>query len=305
MNYMDYQSTNKIFIVEPVAFGYNAETAQNNYFQQRDNAPESEIQSKALSEFNNFASKLREHNIDVKIFKDTLVPLTPDSIFPNNWISFHADKTIALYPMFAKNRRLERRSDIIESFKNERIIDYSVFEKNNLYLEGTGSMILDRVNKIAYAALSERTSKELLLQFCADFSYEAVCFHSFHTVANKRLPIYHTNVMMSVADTYALICLDSIDDKNERKMLTDKLNITVKEIIEITEEQILNFAGNMLQVRNAANENMLVMSQSAFDSLTPKQISKLKTYNEFIVASIPTIEKYGGGSVRCMIAEIF
>jgi len=302
---MDYQSTNKIFIVEPVAFGYNAETAKNNYFQQNDNALESEIQSKACAEFIYLAQKLRAKNIDVKIFKDTLAPNTPDSIFPNNWISFHANKTIALYPMFAKNRRLERRKDIIESFEIERIIDYSVNEKNNLYLEGTGSLILDRVNKVAYAALSERTSKEILLQFCADFSYEAVSFHSFHTVANKRLPIYHTNVMMSVADKFAIICLNSIDDENERKMITNKLIDTGKEIIEISEEQILNFAGNMIQLRNQKNEKFLVMSQNAFDSLTPKQILKLKTYNDFIVASIPTIEKYGGGSVRCMIAEIF
>lgn len=302
---MNSQSTNKIFLVEPVAFGYNAETAKNNYFQQRDNAPGSEIHSKALTEFNNFAMKLREHNIDVKIFKDTVVPLTPDSIFPNNWISFHADKTIALYPMFAKNRRLERRSDIIESFEYERIVDYSVFEKNNLYLEGTGSMILDRVNKIAYAALSERTSKELFMQFCADFSYEAIYFNSFHTVINQRLPIYHTNVMMSVADKYAIVCLECIDDEYERKMVVDKLNETKIEIIEISEKQVQSFAGNMLQLRNAENEKLLVMSQCAFDSLTPTQITKLKTYNEFIVASIPTIEKYGGGSVRCMIAEIF
>mgnify|MGYP001481583022 FL=1 len=302
---MNSQSTNKIFLVEPVAFGYNAETAKNNYFQQRDNAPGSEIHSKALTEFNNFAMKLREHNIDVKIFKDTVVPLTPDSIFPNNWISFHADKTIALYPMFAKNRRLERRTDIIESFEYERIVDYSVFEKNNLYLEGTGSMILDRVNKIAYAALSERTSKELFMQFCADYSYEAIYFNSFHTVVNQRLPIYHTNVMMSVADKYAVVCLECIDDEYERKMVVDKLNETKIEIIEISEKQVQSFAGNMLQLRNAENEKLLVMSQCAFDSLTPTQITKLKTYNEFIVASIPTIEKYGGGSVRCMIAEIF
>lgn len=302
---MNSQSTNKIFLVEPVAFGYNAETAKNNYFQQRDNAPGSEIHSKALTEFNNFAIKLIEYNIDVKIFKDTVVPLTPDSIFPNNWISFHADKTIALYPMFAKNRRLEKRSDIIESFEYERIVDYSVFEKNNLYLEGTGSMILDRVNKIAYAALSERTSKELFMQFCADFSYEAIYFNSFHTVVNQRLPIYHSNVMMSVADKYAIVCLECIDDEYERKMVVDKLNETKIEIIEISEKQVQSFAGNMLQLRNAENEKLLVMSQSAFDSLTPTQITKLKTYNEFIVASIPTIEKYGGGSVRCMIAEIF
>lgn len=302
---MNSQSTNKIFLVEPVAFGYNAETAKNNYFQQRDNAPGSEIHSKALTEFNNVAMKLREHNIDVKIFKDTVVPLTPDSIFPNNWISFHADKTIALYPMFAKNRRLERRTDIIESFEYERIVDYSVFEKNNLYLEGTGSMILDRVNKIAYAALSERTSKELFMQFCADYSYEAIYFNSFHTVVNQRLPIYHTNVMMSVADKYAVVCLECIDDEYERKMVVDKLNETKIEIIEISEKQVQSFAGNMLQLRNAENEKLLVMSQCAFDSLTPTQITKLKTYNEFIVASIPTIEKYGGGSVRCMIAEIF
>lgn len=302
---MNSQSTNKIFLVEPVAFGYNAETAKNNYFQQRDNAPGSEIHSKALTEFNNFAIKLIEYNIDVKIFKDTVVPLTPDSIFPNNWISFHADKTIALYPMFAKNRRLEKRSDIIESFEYERIVDYSVFEKNNLYLEGTGSMILDRVNKIAYAALSERTSKELFMQFCADFSYEAIYFNSFHTVVNQRLPIYHSNVMMSVADKYAIVCLECIDDEYERKMVVDKLNETKIEIIEISEKQVQSFAGNMLQLRNAENEKLLVMSQSAFDSLTPTQITKLKTYNEFIVASIPIIEKYGGGSVRCMIAEIF
>jgi hypothetical protein len=254
--------------------------------------------------------KLRTKGIIVIVVKDTAEPHTPDSIFPNNWISFHQDGRVALYPMYAENRRAERRSDILntitdKSFTILNIIDYTPFEKQNHFLEGTGSMVLDRGNKIAYAALSERTDRELFLQFCKDFDFKPVHFSANQTVNGKRLPIYHTNVMMCVADQYAVVCLDSIDNVNERQVVSDSLVKSEKEIVEISEKQMLCFAGNMLQVENKEGKCFLVMSQSAFDSLNNVQVKRLTSYNEIITVAIPTIEKYGGGSVRCMMAEVF
>jgi len=303
------QTTHTILMIEPVAFGFNQETAVNNYFQQKGDSGEEDIQKRALAEFNGMVEKLRAKGMNILVVKDTHEPHTPDSIFPNNWISFHADGRVALYPMYAKNRRAERRSDILNlvvdnGFKISDIVDYTDSEKQNLFLEGTGSMILDRVNKIAYAAISERTDKNLFLRFCKDFDYKSVYFTANQTVEQKRLPIYHTNVMMCLADRYAVICMDTIDKIEERKMMEESLMQSRKEIIVISEEQMQHFAGNMLQVEDIEGKHFLVMSQSAFNSLTEKQIQQLTVYNELIVVAIPTIEKYGGGSVRCMMAEI-
>ena len=297
-------------MIEPVAFGFNAQTAVNNYFQQKISVPEVAVQEQAHTEFNAMVEQLRTNGLEVLVVKDTIEPHTPDSIFPNNWVSFHEDGRVALYPMFAENRRNERRHAVLRIIENKKhsitgVMDYSPFELQSLFLEGTGSLILDHVNKIAYAALSERTDKSLLLQFCHDFGYNAVHFIANQTVDGNRLPIYHTNVMMCVADRYAVICLDSIDNAEERSAVVDSLGKTEKEIIAISEDQMHHFAGNMLQVENNAGKQFLVMSQTAYKSLNQEQIDRLSSYNDFIVVAIPTIERVGGGSVRCMMAEVF
>ena len=308
---MSKQATDTIMMIEPVSFGFNEQTATNNYFQKKDGSADAPaIQASALAEFNAMALKLRSKGINLIIVPDTVEPHTPDSIFPNNWISFHENGYIGIYPMCAKNRRNERRSDILhqmvkDGFRIYDIHDYSASENDNKFLEGTGSMVLDREYKIAYAALSERTDADLFSRFCTDFGYKAVSFHANQTVNGQRLPIYHTNVMMCIADRYAVICLDSIDDLNERKTVTDALASAKKEVIEISEMQMHHFAGNMLQVLNAEGKSFLVMSQSAYDSLDSDQIERLTAHDEIIHIALPTIEKYGGGSARCMMAEVF
>ena len=235
---------------------------------------------------------------------------TPDSIFPNNWISFHETGTVGLYPMFAKNRRLERREDILDKLEEEgfiikTIIDYSDAENDGIFLEGTGSLLLDRVNRKAYCALSPRADEDLFIEFCEDFEYTPVVFSSYQTVNSKREAIYHTNVMMCLAETFAVICLRSIDDKKERKNVLKHLKEDGKKVIEISEEQVDSFAGNMLQVRGKDNELFLVMSQAAHDSLTTSQIAQINNHCKIISSSLDTIEACGGGSARCMMAEVF
>jgi hypothetical protein len=307
---IEKQSANALLMIEPVAFGFNHQTAENNFFQQKNDGPSSHIQNEALKEFTQMTAVLRENDIDLMVVKDTKEPHTPDSIFPNNWISFHAGGRVALYPMFAENRRLERRSDILQLLEEKgfiirEIVDYSSYENEHRFLEGTGSMVLDRENKTAYAALSERTDKTLFLKFCEDFHFIPCCFTANQTVGNKRLPVYHTNVMMSVADRYAIVCLESVDDEAERQQIIDSLSTNRKEIIEITAEQMHRFAGNILQVENRKGEKFSVMSETAYNSLTEEQIQQITVYNSIIRIPVPTIEKQGGGSVRCMIAEIF
>ncbi|NDP19839.1 MAG: amidinotransferase [Paludibacter sp.] len=297
-------------MIEPVAFGFNEQTAVNNYFQHEQLSLGSDIQQHALNEFNNMVDVLRANGLNIIIVKDTFEPQTPDSIFPNNWISFHGEGQVVLYPMFAENRRKERRKEIFD-FLNEQncsiknIDDFTFWEDQDLFLEGTGSMVLDRVNRIAYAALSERTDKALFLQFCKVFEFKPIYFNANQTMESKRLPIYHTNVMMSLANEYAVICTDSIDDEKERNTVIDELKNCGKEIIIITEKQMHHFAGNMLQVENDKGLLFLVMSQSAYDVMSNDQLERLASYNDLIVIAIPTIEKIGGGSVRCMMAEIF
>jgi len=307
---MAKQTTHTILMIEPVAFGFNQQTAVNNYFQQRDYDTDLDIQSHALAEFNKMVAELRAKGVTTLVVKDTEQPHTPDSIFPNNWISFHEGGQAVLYPMFAKNRRNERRNDIIQRIENEGTVinnvdDFTFWEEQNLFLEGTGSMVFDRINKIAYAALSERTDKSVFLQFCKIFGFKPVYFTANQWVDGKRLPVYHTNVMMCVAAEFAVICSDCIDNDSEREKVIHALEKTGKKIISISEEQMHCFAGNMLQVENREGKLLLVMSQSAFDSLNEQQIKQLELHNELIVVPIPTIERVGGGSVRCMMAEVF
>jgi len=301
------QTTDTVLMIEPAAFGFNAETAQNNYFQI--NSENAETQTKALQEFNNFVEKLRSKGINVITVKDTLEPHTPDSIFPNNWISMHQDGTVVLYPMCAVNRRWERRNDILEilkrNFSVKEIIDFSAPENDGKFLEGTGSMIFDHDNKLAYGSVSLRLDEKLFREFCEKFGFEPVVFHSYQTANNERLPIYHTNVMMCVADQFVVICLDCIDDETERVNVVNAIVNSGKEIIEISESQMQQFAGNMLQVQNYEGKKFLVMSQSAYQSLTPEQISNIEKYSEIIYSDLETIETNGGGSARCMLAEVF
>lgn len=302
------QTTDTVLMIEPIAFGYNAETAKNNYFQVEQTG--SDIQSKALAEFNTFVGNLRGRGINVITIKDTLDPHTPDSIFPNNWVSFHKDGKVVLYPMFASNRRVERRDDIIESIKDQgfevtEIDDWSFSETQGHFLEGTGSMIFDHDQKIAYGSVSLRLDENLFREFCEKYGFTPVVFHSYQTVGTERLPIYHTNVMMCVADKFVVICLDCIDDELERGKVIETIKSSGKEIIEISEEQMQQFAGNMLQVQNKDGEKFLVMSQTAYKSLTSEQVAAIEKYCEIIYSDLNTIEVNGGGSARCMLAEVF
>jgi hypothetical protein len=298
-------------MIRPVAFRMNEQTAVNNYYQKViDGLSPETVNTKAQEEFDTFVNKLRMVGVDVTVVDDTLEPSTPDSIFPNNWISFHENGDVALYPMFAENRRLERREEILDILEDKgfvvnEIMDYSSAEEDGFFLEGTGSIVLDRENDKAYCALSPRADEELFIEFCEDFEYTPVIFEAFQTVGNERKLIYHTNVMMCVADTFAVICADCIDDKKERKMVLDSLKSDGKEIILITEDQMNNFAGNMLELQGADERRYLIMSASAHKSLTKKQIAQLEEHITILSSSLDTIEACGGGSARCMMAEIF
>ncbi len=298
-------------MIRPVAFHRNEQTAVNNYYQKElAGLSPVAINAQAQKEFDTFVAKLRKVGVNVIVVEDTLEPSTPDSIFPNNWISFHENGDVALYPMFAENRRPERREDILdiledEGFQINQIVDYTSAEEDNIFLEGTGSLLLDRENGKAYCALSPRADEEIMIEFCEDFELTPVIFEAFQTVNGERKLIYHTNVMMSLGDTFAVICADSIDDKKERKMVLDSLRGDDKEIILITEEQVNSFAGNMLEVKGKNDERFVVMSEAAYKSLTKKQIAQLEAHVEIIHSSLDTIEACGGGSARCMMAEIF
>ncbi len=306
------QTTNSILMIRPVAFRMNEQTAVNNYYQKvLDGLSPETVNAKAQQEFDAFVNKLRKVGVNVIVVEDTLEPNTPDSIFPNNWISFHENGDVVYYPMFAENRRAERRDDILdileeEGFQiNEGIMDYTTAEEDNVFLEGTGSLLLDRENSKAYCALSPRADEELMIEFCEDFEFTPVIFEAFQTINGERKLIYHTNVMMCLGDTFAVICADCIDDKKERKMVLDSLRGDDKEVILITEQQVNNFAGNMLEVKGKNDKRFLVMSESAHKSLTKKQIGQLEAHVEIIHSSLDTIEACGGGSARCMMAEVF
>ena len=298
-------------MIRPVNFRMNEQTAVNNYYQKvLDDLLPATVQAKALQEFDTFVEKLRAVGVNVIVIEDTKEPDTPDSIFPNNWISFHQDGTVALYPMFAENRRQERREDVLDileenGFVIENSVDYSSAEEEGVFLEGTGSLLLDRVNKKAYCALSPRADEDLLIEFCEDFEYTPVMFTSYQTVGEERKVIYHTNVMMCLAEDFAVVCLNSIDDKKKRKQLINELKEDGKEIIAISEAQVNNFAGNMLQVVGANDERFIVMSAAAEQSLTAVQRTIIERHCKILSSSLDTIEACGGGSARCMMAEVF
>ena len=304
------QITNTILMIRPVSFRMNEQTAVNNYFMEDIDMKNQEINQKAQEEFDAFVSVLKNKGVNVIVVQDTREPDTPDSVFPNNWISFHANGTVGVYPMFAENRRNERRDDIFEilehnGFKINDVVDYTSAEEEELFLEGTGSILIDRVNKKAYCALSERADEELFIEFCEDFDFFPVIFTANQSVDGMRLPIYHTNVMMALAETFVVICSDTIDDKKERKNVLEHLKKDGKEVIVITEQQMHQFAGNMLQVLGSDDKRYMVMSSAAYYSLTPKQIAQIENHCAILHSSLHTIETCGGGSARCMMAEVF
>ncbi|MBO9562749.1 MAG: amidinotransferase [Niastella sp.] len=296
--------TPHILMIRPVNFGFNAETAVNNAFQVA--GQDDQAQVKAQQEFDGFVSLLHNNGVDVIVVNDTPAPHTPDSIFPNNWISFHADGTVCLYPMFAENRRQERKPHVVEKVQErfivERTYDLTHYEKDHRFLEGTGSMVLDRDLKIAYACLSPRTDKIVLDEWCRALDFQPIVFDA---VDGAGRAIYHTNVVMCVGDRYIVICLDSIPDAAERELVRNTIDQSGKELIDITMEQLNRFAGNMLQVASIQGERLLVMSTQAYESLTPEQVNRLRSYNRIIHAPLYTIETNGGGSARCMMAEVF
>ena len=305
------QTTNTILMIRPINFRMNEQTAVNNYYQKViDNLLPETVNTKAQQEFDAYVEKLESIGVNVVVVNDTNEFDTPDSIFPNNWISFHENGNVGLYPMFAENRRFERREDVLiqleeQGFSINQIVDYTSAEEEHLSLEGTGSLLLDRVNRKAYCALSPRADEDLFIEFCEDFEFTPVIFNANQTVDGQRKAIYHTNVMMCLGETFAVICLDCIDDKKERKNVIKHLKENGKEIIDITENQVNNFAGNMLQVKGVNDELYLIMSQAAYDSLTKSQIEKLEKHTKILSSSLDTIEACGGGSARCMMAEVF
>jgi len=291
-------------MIRPVNFTFNPETAVNNAFQvagKSDNA-----QEKAAKEFDDFVNVLTSHGVDVTVVQDTPEPFTPDSIFPNNWISFHGNGTVCLFPMYAHNRRLERKQHVIDTvltkFKITKVIDFSYYEHENLFLEGTGSVVLDRDARIAYACISPRTDKKVLQDFCKTMGYQGIAFRA---IDRNKQEIYHTNVMMCATTRHIIVCLDTVADRDEKDELLETIKQSGKKVLEISMDQMDHFAGNMLQVKNKNGERLLVMSSQAYQSLNEEQMKRLAHHNKIIHSGLTTIETNGGGSARCMMAEIF
>ncbi len=299
------QVTSHVLMIRPLAFGYNAETAGNNAFQHKpEDGKTSDVASQAIKEFDSFVKLLEREGINVTVLEDSPGPKKPDAVFPNNWISFHQNGTIVTYPMYSKLRREERREDLIHDlasrFQINHRVHFEVFEKHEQYLEGTGSMVLDRVNKIAYACISDRTDRELLSDWCARMDFTP---HTFYAVSNGK-PIYHTNVMMAIASEVAVVCLECLLKEEERLALKESLS-QHREVVEITDAQVQSFTGNMLALKNRNGEELMVMSTRALESLSSEQRKEIEKYCRIVASSIDTIEDVGGGSARCMIAEIF
>ncbi len=308
---MDRQLTDTLLMIRPVKFGYNVETAENNHYQRllADLTPD-EIQQRAQQEFDAFVAELRDRGINVIAIEDTAQKDTPDSIFPNNWISFHDDGTVVTYPMWAPNRRLERREDMVsilqqQGFKVRRKIDYSHFEQEEQYLEGTGSVVLDRQQRIAYACVSARTHLSLLEEFCSEFGFRPVVFIASHMTEQGFAEIYHTNVMMSIGEDLAIFCGDAVKNKWDREQVLSTIRDSGKQVVLISEEQSNHFAGNMLQVKSSGGKPWLVMSTQAYNSLGSTQLQMIRMHTEILHSPLDTIEACGGGSARCMMAEVF
>lgn len=298
------QTTSKVLMVQPVRFGFNQQTADNNTFQKH--GFEYHAQDNALLEFTSYVSLLRANGIEVVTVEDSPMPVTPDSIFPNNWFSTHEDGTLVLYPVYAPNRRNERKWEVLEAIRKNfdvcRIIDLSWWENEGLFLEGTGSMVFDRSNNIAYAARSQRTSVPVLEDFCKKTDFTPICFEA---TDRNGIPIYHTNVMMSIGSTYAVICSESIHDIQERETVLESLSNTGKKILEISFDQLEHFAGNMLELKNSSGKDILVMSATARKSLSNAQSKELNSNFKILSPQLDCIEMNGGGSARCMLAELF
>ena len=307
INKIEMILTSKILMVKPNNFRSNEETIVNNFFQVNSlEIPNSVLNKIAIKEFNRFVRKLEEHKIEVEVIEGSRTMNNPDEIFPNNWIVFDQNK-IGIFPMFAKNRRTEVNYDLINKINSNndyKIYDYTKYADSEIFLEGTGSFVLDRTNRIAYCSISQRSSKELFLKFCKDFNYNPVSFKAYHTYKNERKLIYHTNVMMTIGAGASIICLDSIDSLEERNLVKQKLEET-NIVIEISERQVKDFAGNIIILKSKDNVIKFIISETAYNSLSSTQISQINSIGDFVIGSIPNIEKYSGGSVRCMIAEIF
>ncbi len=299
--------TNTVLMIRPTNFGSNPDTIADNKFQNdMAEGSSSEISQKAIIEFDKMVNALTTEDVNVIVIQDTSTPVKPDAIFPNNWISSHSNSTLVTYPMMAATRRLERREDIVtkltEEFGYKKRYSFEYHEEEDIYLEGTGSLVFDRLNKVVYACLSKRTNIKVLEKFSVLYNYDKVVFNASDRNGN---PIYHTNVMMAIAKDHVVICLDSIRDIDERQSVVNKLNSSGKEIIEISYDQMEQFAGNMLQIKSKLGAPIMLMSGAAYDSLSSSQIDKLSSYSKIIKIPIPTIEHYGGGSVRCMVMEVF
>lgn len=301
------QITNQIMMVRPAQFRFNTQTAENNAFQsQEEDLSRKELSQKAVEEFDQMVETLRSKGIVVHVIQDTDEPVKPDAVFPNNWISFHENGAVITYPMYAPNRRVERREEIIEYIADHYDVQkryaFEQYEDKDMFLEGTGSMLLDRDHEITYACISDRTDVRLLDKFCVLTGYTKVAFHS---VDQNGDPIYHTNVMMALGKDFCVLVKESIHDEQELQLLLTSLEKTGKKVIDINYDQMSSFAGNMLQVRNEEGDDYLVMSQSAYDSLEIEQKAELAKLTTLLPIDITTIENTGGGSVRCMMAEIF
>lgn len=300
------QTANTVLMIRPASFGFNAETAVSNAFQGSVPMSEHQVQVKAVEEFDHFVNTLRTHNIDVLVIEDTPYPVKPDAVFPNNWFCTLQDGTVATFPMHAANRRIEVRSDLIQILKDNFIVtkveDWTTYDADDLFLEGTGSMIIDHENNVIYACLSPRTNKTLLEQFAHAHGYTVV---SFHSIDDNNIEVYHTNVIMHLGAGYAVICLSCIKDETERKHVIDSLTKAGHEIINISMEQVRHYAGNMLQVISSDGTLHTILSLQAFDNLNEAQKQQLQLQTNLLPININTIETVGGGSVRCMMAEIF
>lgn len=300
------QAPSSILMVRPAAFGFNPQTAGSNTFQSKQTDSSEDISKKALQEFDQVVDTLRAHDIDVIVIEDTNTPQKPDAVFPNNWISFHGDGTVVLYPMMAEIRRLERLNPVLESIQSkftiQRVIDLTDWEKLNQYLEGTGSVVFDYWNKIAYACRSDRTNESVLKDLCKELGYRAIVFDA---VDETGRPIYHTNVLMCVGTRFAVICLDAIKSEEDQESLLTSFFQTQHQVVAISYEQLRSFAGNMIEVLSKSGEPTVLLSEKALQSLLPGQIDAISKHTDMIPLSIYTIEQYGGGSVRCMVAGIF
>lgn len=300
------QIASTILMVRPASFGFNAETAQNNVFQKNVKASQKEIQQKALEEFDKFVATLRKKGVEVIVFDDSVKPVKPDAIFPNNWFCTLEDGSLAVFPMYAPNRRIEKRDDLlqmlVDKYNVRDVEDWSEYEAEHLFLEGTGSMIIDQDYKVIYACVSERTNKSVLEKFAQAHGYKAMLFYSKD---ENGTDVYHTNVIMHLGETYAVICLESIPNEAERIAVSQLLITTGHEVIPISLKQVHAYAGNMLQVKNTKGEKFTVLSKSAYNSLTKEQRDILQMHTTLLPMDITTIETIGGGSTRCMMAEIF